>query len=356
MFLRSVLSPTEVSPPQDTRPFMDRILRGSFPSRDSGRPLPPKIVLVNWNIERGVRYPEILNALREGLAADVYVLQEVDLHTRRAGYRNVAEELARALGVNYVFGIEFEELAQGRPELPSYHGQAVLSRLPINRPRVLRFRHQLHNWGRRWLPRWSWFQPRRGGRMTLVAEIPVAGQNYVIYNIHLESKVNDLRKALQIREVLEDIEMHYPAETPVIVAGDLNTREGLDSPIVRQLRDRGFRDALEEVWGPHQVTTRSKERKDWIFLRDVNFAGAEIQRWEISDHYPLVVELAAPAVSLGREEQNPCRPMREKLVPAAWPAGGIAESFRGFGESYSCASSYEGKSHPRYTKLGKSET
>lgn len=336
MFMRSILSPTEAPPQQDTRPIMDRVLRGSFPSRDSGRSLPSRIVLVNWNIERGVRYPDILQAFREGLEADVYVLQEVDLHTRRAGYRNVAEELARALGVNYVFGIEFEELAQARPELPSYHGQAVLSRLPINRPRVLRFRHQLHNWGRQWLPRWSWCQPRRGGRMTLVVEIPLGDQNHVIYNTHIESKADDVRKALQMREILEDIEIHYPAGTPVIVAGDLNTREGLDSPVVRELKARGFRDTLEKVWGAHQFTTRSKERKDWIFLRHVDFVGAEIRRSEISDHYPLVVELAVPAAGLDREEQNRSQRTTEKLGPGASPAGCVAESFRGSGESYLC--------------------
>jgi hypothetical protein len=54
----------------------------------------------------------------------------VDLDARRTKYVNVAEEIARQLGMNYVFGREFEELTQGSQRSPAYHGQATPSRRP----------------------------------------------------------------------------------------------------------------------------------------------------------------------------------------------------------------------------------
>ena len=50
--------------------------------------------------------------------ADLLTLQEVDLNARRTRRLNIAEEIARRLGMNYVFGREFEELTQGFAHIP----------------------------------------------------------------------------------------------------------------------------------------------------------------------------------------------------------------------------------------------
>jgi endonuclease/exonuclease/phosphatase family metal-dependent hydrolase len=273
---------------------LDQILSGSFASRATQLSEDSEFLLANWNIERGVRKEEILQAFRGRLAADLYILQEVDLHTRRTGYRNVAEEIARELGMNYVFGMEFEELAQRVAGGSAYQGQAVLSRFPIGQTRLLRFQHQLHNWGPRWMPRWSWLQPRRGGRMALVVEIQLGHCTLPIYNTHLESKANDFGRAQQIREILEDIQRHYDADTPVIVAGDFNTHEEADSPVLRELEARGFQDALRNYKGPLQTKPGSKGRIDWVFLRHLDSRESSIPRVNISDHYPLVARIAVP--------------------------------------------------------------
>ena len=34
----------------------------------------------------------------------------------RTGFRNIAEEIAKRLRMNYAFGHEFQELTQGRPD------------------------------------------------------------------------------------------------------------------------------------------------------------------------------------------------------------------------------------------------
>ncbi|MBI3951693.1 MAG: hypothetical protein HY314_14685 [Acidobacteria bacterium] len=265
--LSSPLLPGSAKPEPDGQRRLDQILTGSFASGAPEEHDRSEFVLANWNIERGVRQTEILQALRDPLAADLYLLQEVDWQTRRTGYRNVAEEFARGLGMNYVFGIEFEELAQGRDGWPAFHGQVLLSRFPILRARVLRFRHQLYNWGPRWKPRWAWLQPRRGGRMALVVEFQWGGRPCVIYNVHLESKADEAGRAKQIREILDDIHAHYTPETPVIVAGDLNTKEGAHSTVLRELKAARFQDVLQGSPGSLQTKVRSNRRADWILVR-----------------------------------------------------------------------------------------
>ena len=289
---------------RESSPPLNQILSGSFASSVPGGCNDSRLVLVSWNIQRGVRLSEILETFRGPLAADFYLLQEVDMRTHRTGYRNVAEEMARELRMNYVFGIEFQELAQGRPSFPAFHGQAVLSRFPMSQARLLRFRHQPHNWGPRWKPRWSWLQPRRGGRMALVVEFQLGGRPWVIYNTHLEGKGNETGRALQVREILEDIQAHYPLDTAVIVGGDLNTRKGADSPVLQALRAAGFRDAFQDYQGSLQTKIRGDGRRDWIFLRHILSFDARIPVIKISDHYPLAVRVAVPRAAEGCSSQG----------------------------------------------------
>jgi hypothetical protein len=54
------------------------------------------LVIVTWNIERGMQDDAILQTLRR-LDADILLLQEVDRFCKRTGYRDVARDLAAAL-------------------------------------------------------------------------------------------------------------------------------------------------------------------------------------------------------------------------------------------------------------------
>src|SRR5258708_24757189 len=186
--------------------------RGQFPGRDVIR-------VVNWNIERGLRLAEIADFL-ESQQADLLTLQEADLNARRTHNRNIAEELARRLGMNYVFGREFEELAQGSRTSPAWHGQATLSRWRLRNPRVIRFRRQSGFWRPRWfLPRTEPFQERLGGRIALVAEADLAGRAVSVYNLHLESRGNDELRLSQLDEALNDAMRNSP-QTPGLMAGE----------------------------------------------------------------------------------------------------------------------------------------
>src|SRR5271167_4475405 len=79
--------------------------------------------VVSWNIARGAKLDAIIEFLL-GADADIIFLQEADRNAGRTNYRNVAREIAQNLKLNYVFGCEFEELAQGSRASLAYHGQA----------------------------------------------------------------------------------------------------------------------------------------------------------------------------------------------------------------------------------------
>src|SRR3954453_11832053 len=221
---------------------MKDILVGNFAlHRGQFRP-PNAIRVVDWNIDRGLRLPEITDFLASQ-QADLLTLQEVDLNARRTHFHNVAEDIARKLGMNYVFGREFDELTQGSRTSPAYHGQATLSRWRLKNPRVIRFRYQSGFWRPRWfLPRTEPFQERLGGRIALVTEVDALGRAFTVYNLHLESRGNNNLRLSQLKEVLDDATTYVP-RVPILLAGDLNfdVSEGYTAALIRQT---GFRNAL----------------------------------------------------------------------------------------------------------------
>lgn len=197
--------------------------------------------VVSWNIERGLNFDlirlafsdpegfsraaqqpgkpwrdEIDRQLRTLQDADIILLNDVDLGTKRTDYRDIARDLARALGMNYAFGVEFVEvdrlddlglenvrledpdLAQKmqeelKPDPSRYlgiHGNAILSRYPIQNARIVRL-PVCHDWygtekadiskleqGRRFASNRVFFERidrevRRGGRMALIADLEI---------------------------------------------------------------------------------------------------------------------------------------------------------------------------------------
>jgi endonuclease/exonuclease/phosphatase family metal-dependent hydrolase len=269
---------------------MQEIVTGNFAPL-TWKLWPPKSLrIVDWNIERGQQLQGITEFLAS-VNADILILQEVDVNARRTHRVNIAEEIARKLGMNYVFGREFEELVQGSKNSPAYHGQVTLSKWPISNPRLIRFSKQSHFWQPHWfLPRIEPFQERRGGRIALAAHINVAGSKIVTYNLHLESRGTDALRISQLGEVLSDATC-YDAECPVIVAGDLNldaSREAVAFAVAKA----GFQDAVR---APHTPTTPARglfdggRQIDWAFVRGPMRAcsGQVHSRVKASDHHPI---------------------------------------------------------------------
>lgn len=252
-----------------------------------------------WNIERGLNLEDIKAALtgsvelrvdssgggkqgqKELMASqlsalrdvDVLVLNEADLGMKRTGYRDVARELAGALQMNYVYGVEFvevdpifelgteevhlpeaqadvrlsEDLKVDRQQYRGLHGTAILSRYPIERARVLRL-PVCYDWygkelkaisklesGRRWSAH-KLFQERiqrelrHGGRMALIADVAIpdlpTGAATVVA-AHLENKCDPSCRRRQAEAVLSELK---DDAHPVILAGDFNTTSHDNTP------------------------------------------------------------------------------------------------------------------------------
>jgi endonuclease/exonuclease/phosphatase family metal-dependent hydrolase len=257
---------------------------------------PSSMRIVDWNIDRGQQLQAVIDFLASR-NADILILQEADLNARRTHRLNIAEEIARKLQMNYVFGREFQELVQGSEASPAYHGQATLSKWPILNPRLIRFSRQSHFWRPRWyLPQIEPFQERLGGRIALVAEINVAGSKLLTYNLHLESRGNDELRLSQIEEVLSDA-APQDSQCPIVVAGDFNldaSKRGAAWALARV----GFQDAIEARRAPTTPARNLFEPGrpiDWAFIRGPVRAGSGRIHSQVraSDHYPISFSLTA---------------------------------------------------------------
>jgi endonuclease/exonuclease/phosphatase family metal-dependent hydrolase len=250
--------------------------------------------ILSWNIERGLQFAKILEFLRS-VEADLLLLQEVDLNARRTRCRDVAADLAHALKLNYAFGMEFQELSEGTAAKPAYHGMATLSRWPIARARVIRFRRQSNFWEPHWyVPKLAAFQRRLGGRIALVADLTIHTRRVVSYNLHLESRGNHALRLEQLNEVLVDCRRHVDQPT-IVVAGDFNFNAG-SGDAAAMLRAAGLRDAVgspgTSTTPPRGVLTHG-HAIDWIFVSEsLDFRGRVHQDVDASDHYPVSATLS----------------------------------------------------------------
>ncbi|HEY7498596.1 MAG TPA: endonuclease/exonuclease/phosphatase family protein [Vicinamibacterales bacterium] len=237
--------------------------------------------IVTWNIERGLAYGSILAVLRQ-LDADVLLLQEVDRDCRRTDYRHVARDLAHALDMNWVAAGEFQEIGEGRRGVPAITGQATLSKFPIQRPAVLRFKAQ---------DRWRWSinpaQPRRGGRMALASETG----GVIVYNTHIESGGREKLKRRQIGEILAHQSSTIAPGAPVIIGGDFNNGQLHHSPMLSSLNAADFSDALGEHNDRGATSQGGTHPIDWIFVRNLlPLRGRVVDERSASDHAPVLAE------------------------------------------------------------------
>ena len=245
---------------------------------------PGDLKIITWNIERGAAYDSVL-AMLLTLDADVLLLQEVDRDCRRTRYRDVARELARALGMNWISAGEFQEIGEARDGKPAVTGQTILSRFPIDDSGVLRFAAQ---------DRWRWsvnpVQPRRGGRIALKAR--TAG--LLLYNTHIESGGNEVLQRRQIAEILVDQSSHAERQVPVLIGGDFNNGPILQASMFGYLNAAAFADALGEAGGRGPTSFGQRHPIDWLFVKNLTaLRGRIVDAPAASDHFPVIAALAS---------------------------------------------------------------
>ena len=153
---------------------------------------------------------------------DLLLLNEVDVGMARSGNRDVAGDLAAALGLHSAWAALFIETTSGRDEDPAWAGDrgndealfglAVLSRYPIGAVRVVQ------------LPttRPLLFDGQRmyGHYIALVAEIERPGAPFVAVSTHLEVHRTRAHRAAQLRFLLDALR---DERRPIVLAGDFNT-------------------------------------------------------------------------------------------------------------------------------------
>jgi endonuclease/exonuclease/phosphatase family metal-dependent hydrolase len=186
---------------------------------------PARVRAVQWNIEHGSeigRVEQALRAHRDLRDADLVLLEEVDLGLARSGNRDVAADLAAALGLHAAQGWLFLETltgrddeaghARGREDEEGLFGIAILSRWPLREARVVALPG----------PERLQFEVERmvGRHVGLVVTVERPGAPFVAVATHLEVHRTRRHRATQMRALLAAL---ADERRPVVLAGDLNT-------------------------------------------------------------------------------------------------------------------------------------
>lgn len=173
-----------------------------------------------FNMEQGTRLKYIIPffqchpALQD---VDVILANELDAGMYRSGNLDTTRELGKALGMNYVYGIEFITRNAGKNgNTQGLHGNAILSRFPLHNCKIVQLPIQF-DW---------YYMPgdsRLGTRNAIFAEAEVApGKRVGLVSVHMENRANPQERERQMKYLLDQVEEHF-GDLPVLIGGDMNT-------------------------------------------------------------------------------------------------------------------------------------
>lgn len=284
---------------------------------NGARSAPPRETLrvIAWNMERGRHWKDGVRLIRETESLrdpDVLLLGEMDLGMARSGNEHTTREMAKALGMNYAYGVEFLELTGGelgeRERYPGenewgYHGNAILSRYPLRDVRMLRLPG-----GEKWYDGKSYganeseqVQKRLGGRMALFATVRT-GRDVTLVTTHLESSARDAPMRKRQTGLLLDALRGYAGDTPVLLGGDLNAGPG--EPMFEAVRAAGFRpeDSNDLATGTRQRIVEGRlvvaeGHIDYLLVRGLRVVRDATSPKVVPAAYPPGAD--APAAMLG---------------------------------------------------------
>ncbi|GAB4557552.1 MAG: hypothetical protein Tsb0020_01780 [Haliangiales bacterium] len=243
------------------------------PTAPAARPQRSFLRVGAWNIERGRRLPGIrayLQATPLLRDADLLLLNEVDVGMARSGNRDVAAELAAALGFEYVFGNSYLCLSRGNqrdgaPEEDNHiglHGNAILSRFPIRRAE--NFSVTISK------DKFESSEKRLGHKKALWAEIDTPLGSLPVCTLHLDSGASPAQRAAQLADVLALLDARIFAsesgERPprCLIGGDFNTTTYDNKSVprllwntFRKLTRGGFAHAMHHYLHPDKLYEKS---------------------------------------------------------------------------------------------------
>ncbi len=200
-------------------------------------PQRPFLRVVQWNLEKGKRYSEILDSFRSNgilRLADIILLNEADFGMARSGNLHVARKLAQDLGMNMVFAPAHLELTKGTEDdlrIPggnreSLQGNAILSHYPFLEANVTRLPVCFEPY--------EFAEKRYGGRICLWVKLTAGKGTLWTGSVHLEVRNTPSCRANQMRYLLE----HLPGKRgePHLLGGDLNTNSFPRGNLLRTIR------------------------------------------------------------------------------------------------------------------------
>ena len=229
---------------------------------------------------KGVDNLERVAQIVKDTRADVALLQEVDVRTRRSGNVDQPERLRELTGFHVAFGKTLDY--QG-----GLYGIALLSRWPIDSSRVspLPINPPQLRSGVSYEPRGA-----------LRAFIASPHGTLVALNTHLDASRDDGYRRQETRTIIA-IADSLRRRGFLLVGGDFNSEPG--SAVQAALATA----ALHDAWlmcgygnGLTYPADSGTKRIDYLYLQDgVGCARADVIRTDASDHRPLLVRVRAPA-------------------------------------------------------------
>ncbi|HCT77648.1 MAG TPA: hypothetical protein DGT23_13865 [Micromonosporaceae bacterium] len=268
-----------VSPPLSAEALVSRALLLTLlvpvlilvtpPTRQAVEPSVSSIRLMTWNVKygrddvRGIVNPRQIADAIKAAKPDVVVLQEVSRGWTIGGGVDLAEFLARELGMSYRWGSAADH----------QFGNLLLTNRPLTNVEVGQ------------LP----FGQGPMGRSYLKATVQLTESTGIdLVTTHLTHKKQNTPTRLdQIDTVLQ--------ARPAVLAGDLNFWPSWDEP--RSFTQAGYVSA-QDVTGHSpewtSPTNNPTNRVDWIYgTSQVSFSGfAVLDTVTASDHFPLIVTIS----------------------------------------------------------------
>ncbi len=177
-----------------------------------------------WNIERGIVFNGILDALQthEDLKdKDLLLLTELDHGMARSGNRYVAQEIAKALNLNYAFAPVYIALQKGSgveaamdgENTKSIHGLAMFSKWPMRNVHAIPLPNGKDKmWGK---------EKRLGSLRALFADIDHPLGIFRAVTVHLDAHCSRAHRQMQVRLILDHLDT-LP-QLPTLIGGDWNT-------------------------------------------------------------------------------------------------------------------------------------
>jgi endonuclease/exonuclease/phosphatase family metal-dependent hydrolase len=201
---------------------MNTVETGGSPSRR--RPLAFPFNVSAWNLERCLFVEDSAAHLAKSEPA-VVLLTEMDNGMARTGQRHTTADLAAAMNMTYVYGVEFLEMGLGsdterdfcvdRFNDKGFHGNGVVSSVPLDICFMVRLRGE-----RLW--RNDADQPRIGERCAVGGVIATEAGSFVAVSVHLESATTAAYRERQMTALIDEVEAAFPG-LPSLIGGDLNT-------------------------------------------------------------------------------------------------------------------------------------